>query len=433
MSDQNLARRTAVEIAFDGTDISSSMRGYLLSLTYTDNEEDEADDLQIKLQDRDSVWLEHWLEQAIQAAAGQVPGQAAGKSYKVTAKSGLNVRAGPGTKHKKLGTLTNGTVVEGSAIESGWASITYNGKKAYASAAYLKATEEAAAGAMTTAMKIQAAILRENWNSDGKDKLLDCGEFELDSVSADGPPATVTIKATSLPYSAKVRQTLNSKAWEACKLSDIANEIAGRNGMLCMFESGNDPFYQRLEQLKTSDIEFLSQLCHDAGISLKATNNILVLFDQATYEEKAAILTIKRGVRGYTRWKLGASAADAQYTSCRVSYVDPATGKCIAGIAKVEDYDADAEDNQQLEISAKVSSVGEAETLAGKHLRLHNKYAKTASFTLPGDPDLVAGVTVTLEDWGAWDGKYIVSQARHTVSNAGYTVQVQLRKVLEGC
>ena len=199
-----------------------------------------------------------------------------------------------------------------------------------------------------------------------------------------------------------------------------------------MFESGNDPFYERIEQIKTSDIEFLSQLCHDAGISLKATNSILVLFNQAAYEDKAPILTIKRGVRGYTRWKLGASTADTQYTSCRVSYVDPATGKCIAGIAKVEDYDADAEDNQQLEISAKVSSVGEAKTLAEKHLRLHNKYAKTASFTLPGDPDLVAGVTVTLEDWGAWDGKYIVSQAKHTVSNTGYTVQVQLRKVLEG-
>ena len=432
MSNQSLARRTAVEVAFDGTDISSSIRGYLLSLTYTDNEEDEADDLQIKLQDRDSVWLEYWLEQAIQAAAGQVPGQAGGKSYKVTAKSGLNVRAGPGTRHKKLGALSSGTVVEVSAIESGWASILYNGQKAYASAAYLKATKEPASGSVTTALKIQAAILRENWNSDGKDKLLDCGEFELDSVSADGPPATVTIKATSLPYSAKVRQTLNSKAWEACKLSGIANEIAGRNGMLCMFESGNDPFYERIEQIKTSDIEFLSQLCHDAGISLKATNSILVLFNQAAYEDKAPILTIKRGVRGYTRWKLGASTADTQYTSCRVSYVDPATGKCIAGIAKVEDYDADAEDNQQLEISAKVSSVGEAKTLAEKHLRLHNKYAKTASFTLPGDPDLVAGVTVTLEDWGAWDGKYIVSQAKHTVSNTGYTVQVQLRKVLEG-
>lgn len=430
MSEQTLARRTAVEVAFNGTDISSSIRGYLLSLTYTDNEEDETDDLQIKLQDRDSIWLEHWLEQVIQTAAGQIPGQAAGKSYKVTAKSGLNVRAGPGTSHKKLGILTNGTMVEASSIESGWASITYNGQNAYVSAAYLK--EESASGSVTTALKIQAAILRENWNSDGKDKLLDCGEFELDSISADGPPATVTIKATSLPYSAKVRQTLNSQAWEACKLSDIAKEIAVRNGMLCMFESDTDPFYERVEQLKTSDIEFLSQLCHDAGISLKAANNILVLFNQAAYEDKAPVLTIKRGVRGYSRWKLSASTADTQYTSCRVSYVNPETGKCIEGIAKVADYDADAEDNQQLEVTAKVSSAGEAKTLAEKHLRLHNKYAKTASFTLPGEPDLVAGVTVRLEGWGAWDGKYIVSQAKHTVSGTGYTTQVQLRKVLEG-
>lgn len=431
MSDQNLARRTAVEIAFDGTDISRSIQDYLLSITYTDNEEDAADDLQIKLQDRDSIWLEQWLEDAICAAAKTTTESAAGKSYKVTAKKGLNVRTGPGTNYKKLGALTYGTVVEVSALENGWASITYNGQQAYASASYLKATDESAA-TTSTAMRIQAVILRKNWYNDGKDKLLDCGEFELDSVSADGPPATVTIKATSLPYSAKVRQTLNSQAWEAVKLSDVAREIAGRNGMLCMFESAADPFYERLEQLKTSDIEFLSQLCHDAGISLKATNNILVLFDQAEYENQPPVMTIKRGVRGYTKWKLSSSTADTQYTSCRVSYVDPETGKCVEGIAKVEDYDDDAKDNQQLEVTAKVSSVGEAKTLAEKHLRLHNKYAKTASFTLPGEPDLVAGVTVTLEGWGAWDGKYIVSQAKHAAGNTGYTTQIQLRKVLEG-
>jgi len=55
MSDKNMARRTDVEINFDGTDITSSIRPYLLSVTYTDNEEDEADDLQIRLQDREGV------------------------------------------------------------------------------------------------------------------------------------------------------------------------------------------------------------------------------------------------------------------------------------------------------------------------------------------------------------------------------------------
>ena len=114
-----------------------------------------------------------------------------------------------------------------------------------------------------------------------------------------------------------------------------------------------------------------------------------------------------------------------------MSYVDPA-GKCIEGIAKVEDYKEDAKNNQQLEITAKTAGGSEAQALAEKLLRRHNRYAKTAVFTLPGNPDLVAGVTVLLEKWGGWDGKYIVTQAKHTVSGSGYTVDVRLRRVLEG-
>ena len=69
MSKSSLARRTVIEIAFDGVDITESIRPYLLSVTYTDNEEDEADDLQITLQDRDRIWMEQWLMEAIEAAA----------------------------------------------------------------------------------------------------------------------------------------------------------------------------------------------------------------------------------------------------------------------------------------------------------------------------------------------------------------------------
>ncbi len=98
----------------------------------------------------------------------------------------------------------------------------------------------------------------------------------------------------------------------------------------------------------------------------------------------------------------------------------------------MEDYKADAKNNQQLEVSAKVGSIAEAKVLAEKRLRLHNKYEKTAAFTLPGDPDIVAGVTVMLSDWGAFDGKYIIKQARHSVDDNGYSVQIKLRRVLEG-
>ncbi len=104
----------------------------------------------------------------------------------------------------------------------------------------------------------------------------------------------------------------------------------------------------------------------------------------------------------------------------------------IEGIAKVDDYNDDAKTNQQLEISAKVSDTAEAKTLAEKHLRLHNKMNRTASFTLPGSPELVAGVTVQLEHWGGWSGKYIVKKATHKVDSSGCTTKVELRRVLSG-
>ena len=63
MSSRNLARRTKAEISFGGIDITKSIQPYLLSISYTDNEEDETDDLQIKIQDRDDLWLTQWLDE----------------------------------------------------------------------------------------------------------------------------------------------------------------------------------------------------------------------------------------------------------------------------------------------------------------------------------------------------------------------------------
>ena len=435
MSNANLARHTNVEIAFGGTDITKSIRPYLLSLTYTDNEEDEPDDLQIKLQDRDGIWVTSWLTDMVNAASESIePGvDDSAKTYTVTAKSGLNVRAGAGTKYKKVGMLAFGASVTVQNTENGWANI----GSGYVSMKYLKAgsgsdkkDNKNKDSNPNTAMRMQAVILRENWNADGQDKVLDCGQFELDSVDVSGSPATVTIRGTALPWVSGVRRTKKNRAWEAYSLSGIAEEIASANGMTCMFESTVNPVYERVEQFQTSDIDFLSVLCHNAGLSLKATKNILVLFEQADFESKPAAFTVKYGDGTYTKYKLSTGTAEMRFATCRVRYTDPVTHKKFTATAKASDYKEDAKDNQQLEIIAKVSSIAEAKTLAEKCLRLYNKYFRMADFTFPGNPDIVAGITVTLEGWGAWDGKYIIKQAKHTVGNSGYTTQATLRKVL---
>ena len=349
MSDE--ARRSLVEISINGASVTDDLQPYLLSCTYTDNEEDEADDLQIQLQDREAVWLTAWLDEIISAAAA-------------------------------------------------------------------------------ADLTIDAVFYRNFWSSGGAD-VLPCGQFQLDSVAESGPPNVVKLRATSLPFSNSARQTKKWRAWESYNLSGIAGEIAGNAGLSLLFESGNDPYYERVEQYDRSDIVFLQLLCHNAGISLKITDGQMVLFEQTEYEAKEPVRTIRYGDGSYLSYSVSTGSADTQYGSCRVSYVDPETGKCIEG--KATATEEDQKSDQCLELSFKVSDAGEAKELAEKNLRLHNKYERILTFKLPGDPVLVAGQTVGVEGFGGWSGKYIIKQAQHSVSpSGGYTTTIRLRRILEG-
>lgn len=443
MSDKNLARRAEVQCVFAGTDITEDIRPYLIGVDYTDNEEDEADDLQIKLQDRDAVWLKKWLNELVQKAASTARTQSSGaatSTYRVTPAIGLNVRTGPGTGYRKLGALICGTKVEVYSISNGWAQIRYSGQTAYISASYITKVNGASgsssgssASSSVSGMKISAVIVQQNWHGDGKDNVLSCGEFELDSINCGVGPSEVTIKGTSIPYASTIRQQKKTRGWEAYYLSGIAAEIAANGGMGLLYLSANNPYYNRREQYQTPDTTFLKNLCHDAGVSMKITNNIIVLYDQAEYEKRDAVLTIRYGDGSYVgKPSLKTGKAETQYASCRVRYTNPATGKCIQAVAYVEDYKADDKKNQQLEVTARVSSYAEAKSLAEKRLRLHNKFERIVSFTLLGNSEIVAGLNVMLEGFGMWDGKYVTKTAKHTVGSSGYTTAITGRPALEG-
>lgn len=437
------ARRTMLSVTFDGVDISDDISNYLISLTYTDNEEDETDDLQISLHDTEGIWLTDWLTQLVVSDTGSAPAPVAaastGGTYSVTAPSGLHFRSGPSTSYRSFGALPFGTQVTVTDNSGSWFAVSHGGQNGYMYAQWLAPVDNGGGSggnpgtaALKSGFKIQATINRYNWDEDEKLDTLDCGQFELDAISASGPPSSITIKASSLSYANPIRQTKKDKAWEKYTLSRIAQEIASANGMACVYESSTDITYARIEQGKMSDIAFLSKLCKDAGISLKCTNNQLVLFDQQTYEAKPSVMSISFGDGSYTKYRLSTGEADTQYASCRVSYTDPATGALIEGIAKTADFDQESKTNQQLEIHAKVSSAVEAQELAKKHLRLHNKYEKECQFTLPGNTSMTAGVTVRLHGFGLWNGKYIVKTATHSVSSSGYTTTIKLRNILEG-
>ena len=432
MSRADLARRTSVSVYIANADVTSSVRNHFISMTYTDNE-DEADDLQLKLSDRDSLWLEKWFCKVVDAASSTPRVNGKGKddekavAYKVTSASGVKMHLRPDSSYSTVTVIPYGATVTVASISKGWAKIGYQNMTGYVPSSCIAQVASVSSDLpSSTGLDISASIAALNQRTDGKDKLIDCGNFELDSIDFSGPPATVNIKCTSLSFRKSVRQTKKSRSWENYFLSGILSEMATKSGMAHMFLASEDPFYERTEQIDVSDISFLSYLAHNAGASLKVSGNILIVYDSAGSGN--SVKTISRADGSYLSYKLNTGEADTKYHKCRVYYTDPNSGKVIEGTAVSDEEKKDGDNEQVLEIKAKVSSAKEAEALARKKLEWANRFEYTASFTLPGDPHLLAGCVVSLKKWGSFNGDYVIYSAKHTVSRSGYTTQIELRK-----
>lgn len=431
MSDASLARSTEIQIIFEGVDITAKARDYLKSLTYTDNEEDNADDLQITLDDREGIWIGDWLNTPVQhVSPAKNSGWKIGDEVIVTGRPQYSSYGNgrPGTMLKNYrGKVTHLNLKSGIPYPihvdyKGWYALSQVQK-----VGERKATMTRSGGAKGA--EIRVAIIQKNWNGDGKDKKLNCGIFEVDSVDGSGPPAQVTIKGTSIPYTSTIRNQQKTRAWEKIRLKEIAKQIARNGGMKILYESDYNPLYKRREQTQQSDIEFLQRLCKDAGIALKVTGKTIVLFDAEKYENKPATRTIARGSSDVLNYRFSTNFKDACYTSCHVVYEEPKTGKKIE--ASYTRPDPENGTGQVLEINERVTSKAEAYQLAQKRLRQKNKGEYEAEFTLLGDVSMVAGVTLQVKGYGAFDGKYIIETATHNATG-GYTVALKLRKVLEG-
>ena len=348
-SARGVVKRASWAVQVEGVDITEQLNTDLISLTVTDNEEDEADDLNITVQDKDGKWLK-WLDDSVQAAAD--------------------------TKALRFGVWIG------------------------------------------------------SLDSDGKISQQKSGTFTLDSITHAGPPSKATIKGTSLSFGGGIRDEKRSKSWEGYTLEGIARDIAVRAKMTMMYCSDETIYYPAQEQSDETDIAFLKRLCQNAGMALKCIDNKIVVFDKDHYGSASPIKVVSYADGSYTKWSLNTTSGDVTYDLCCVRYCDPAPGQLIEGVVYTDDYDKTETDHTQLVVTdVKVSSVAEALQVAEERLKLRNQYEKTAQFTFPGDPTLMAGLTMYLTGFGYFDGKYMIKKCEHTISDSGYTTRVTLRMI----
>lgn len=440
------ARRVSAAVKINGADISEDMGKYLLSLSYSDEQEGKTDDLSLTIDDREGIWLQSWLNPAVSSKSSGGGSGSGSSSGSGGLSVGDPVKVKSGAKAYDSGGLQSWvysydgfTVLEIGAINPDRVVIGING--VITAAVHAADLERNGAGkatgvdgtAVSSSNGLQGAslavsIIQKDWEENGDRRVLDCGEFTIDTIKVSGPPAKITIKATSLPAGSSVRAVKKNKSWENIRLSAIAAQIAAAGNIKSYFSGDYDPVYSRKEQSNESDIAFLSRLCVDAGMSLKVTAGALVIFDEDEYEKKPAIRTFSPQKGNILSYTFSDGSSDKAYSSCRVSWTDT-NGKTIeyTYTPRIDNPGT----GEVLEINERVDSREEARKLAMKRLKAKNKDRFSASLKIIGDAGLAAGVTVNVSGWGAFDGKYMIKTAVHSIGS-GYTTELTLRKCLGG-
>jgi len=281
-----------------------------------------------------------------------------------------------------------------------------------------------------TGETLDAVIEVFDWNSTDDNRTLSLGEFEIDNPRHGG---TMRLNAVAVPITSDVRSEKKNRAWVAVSLSEIADDIAGNAGIALVYDTDVDPFYDNVDQIDKSDLEFLEELCKSDGLCMKVTDSQLIVFEESKYEAMAEVATIRKGDTNIIGRPTFDRKAKDIYKACEISHFCPKTDQLYIGYFEVpnapdvghtlklrENYNSESDDIN-LDRKAKARA------------REKNRNEWTCDITLIGDIIYFSGTNVVFEGWGKFDGKYHIANVAHTINGqGGYTIRLRTRRCLEG-
>ncbi|KWZ48252.1 Cro/Cl family transcriptional regulator [Burkholderia savannae] len=274
--------------------------------------------------------------------------------------------------------------------------------------------------------------------------LLPCGRFEIDELSFDDPPSTVTIRALATGVAAPLR-TDRSKPYERTTLAAIAARVAKRN-RLTLTGKIREIRIDRITQYEEPDVAFLARLAREYGYAFKIVGRTLVFTELADLRDADAALRFTRGDLKSIR--LTDKIKDV-YAAAKGGYHNPATKKLIVyGMkdGKIDVAGAAAQSGaagesgtpassgrdtsaDTLRVTARAGSKATLEARTQAALDRANLQRTTGTFELDGNTRLVAGNAIELTGYGRLSGKYLIETARHRIDRGGgYTTEIEVKR-----
>ena len=298
---------------------------------------------------------------------------------------------------------------------------------------------------------ITASIVKRRWDDELIEETLPCGKFYVDQI--DFYPGSVSIKALAIPSAGNLTKQENNKGWEKISLKNIAMDICNKHSMKLEFYSEKDETFERIDQDKETDLAFLTRICTDQGLNLKATENKVVVFDKEEFYEKEAVISVSSlDTDMIIDYKFSHTTKEI-YDKVEVSYYDPEKKKLVRETYTKDELEEKRNKEREAEKkkeSSKASQRGQSKNQksskgsgptkkingtggskkAKAEMDEKNKEKETASMTLRGNFSLLAGQNVELTDFGKFSGKYAIEKSTHSLSGA-YTTDIELKRIKE--
>lgn len=243
------------------------------------------------------------------------------------------------------------------------------------------------------------------------EKLLNCGEFEIDELEYDTPPDVITVKGLATGIKKPLRQK-NSVGYENKTLKQIAKEFADKHGYTLVGEIA-DIRVDRITQNQERDLTFLTKLAEEYGYIFKIAENNLVFYDvQKLKDAKSTQIFYKSDLININLRE----KTSQKYKSVQVSYFDPKKKKTVKATARNENVTK----GDTLKINVRCSDKKQAIVKAKAALGTADTKIE-GSLEFVGNPYLIAGSNIELKGIGHFSGKYHIKQARHVLDrNSGY-------------
>lgn len=270
---------------------------------------------------------------------------------------------------------------------------------------------------------VEGDIRLLDWNKAGKDIKIHCGSFTLDDIKFSGNPMTLTLDCVSAPANDSFRTRERDKTWENVTISGIAGEIAGRYSLTLSY-SGSAVKIKKLEQSE-NDSAFLYNLCKTYGLSMKVYKKKLVIYDQGQMEAKPPVSTLKMDDFIDNNWD-ALDTIYGVYTGARIAYKNPDDNKETSIYVGLKPENGKG--SRTLKINETADSVAEARVKAAAQVNLSNQKATTISGEIWPNPKICAGVTVTVADFGKFNGKYFIDKSTLDVGEGGTSQKIEMHK-----